>query len=74
MNVYLSKKHKEIRKCFEDEGLTISEWAAAHGFNRGEVYAVLSGRVKGVRGRAHQIAVELGLKPDPHKSSETAGD
>ncbi len=40
-------------------------WAKAHGFNREEVYAVLNGRSKGRHGRAHRIAVLLGIKADP---------
>jgi len=52
----------DIRQAFVDEGLSVTEWADRHGFPRGSVYAVLSGRCQGRRGQAHRIAVALGLK------------
>lgn len=52
----------EIRGAFADAGLTVSQWADAHGFRRENVYAVLAGRAKGRRGEAHRIAQALGLK------------
>jgi len=63
-----NKLRAKIRKQFEEEGNTISDWAEKEGFNRIEVYAVLSGRIKGIRGRGHEIAVKLGLKPNPRDS------
>lgn len=48
---------------FELNGVSITEWATERGFDRDQVYAVLSGRTKGLRGQAHHIAVALGLKP-----------
>lgn len=56
---------KAIRKRFEDEGQTITEWARARGFKPRTVYGVLSGQLKGKRGTTHRIAVELGLKRRP---------
>ncbi|WP_370307310.1 DNA-binding protein [Sinimarinibacterium flocculans] len=44
-------------------GISIRDWAAARGFAARDVYAVLSGRVKGHRGKGHAIAVALGIKP-----------
>lgn len=70
MNTYLSEKHRQIRKEFEDRGETISAWAMANGFQPSEVYGVLSGRIKGVRGKAHEIAVCLGLKENPNTSAQ----
>jgi len=58
----------EIRGAFADAGLTVSDWADAHGFRRENVYAVLSGRVKGRRGEAHRIAQALGLKGKSHSA------
>lgn len=51
-----------VKADFFMEGITITEWAIAHGFRREDVYSVLSGRTKGARGKAHFICVALGLK------------
>lgn len=56
---------KELRARFKAEGIPISQWAAKHGFKPREVYAVLAGKTTGVRGRAHEVAVALGLKQPP---------
>jgi gp16 family phage-associated protein len=55
-------KPSEVRDQFREDGATVADWADAHGFSRESVYAVLSGRAKGDRGKAHEIAVALGLK------------
>ena len=52
----------EAKALFDAAGIPISDWAAANGFARENVYAVLDGRLKGKRGEAHRIAVALGLK------------
>lgn len=52
----------EVKHAFESNGLSISDWAAEHGFRRESVYALLAGRSRGRRGEAHRIAVALGLK------------
>lgn len=59
------RNRKELRAWFEAEGLPISRWALQHGFKAREVYALLAGRTTGVRGRAHEVAVALGIKPAP---------
>jgi len=61
------KTLKSVREDFELRGEAISEWAEREGFNRRSVYAVLNGSNKGKRGKAHKIAVRLGLKPDINK-------
>ena len=60
----------EVLRRFEVEGISIAEWARAHGYNYRTVIAVLHGRLKGSRGKSHQIAVALRLKP---KGSRKAG-
>lgn len=52
----------DVRRLFVDNGVSITEWATAHGFRREVVYGVLSGRLRGHRGEAHKIAVALRLK------------
>lgn len=46
------------------QGVTTTQWAAERGYTRNEVYRVLNGQAKAHYGKAHQIAVELGMKPD----------
>ena len=52
----------EIKAKFRAEGKTITEWALDNGFHRNAVYRVLNGFDKAHYGRAHEIAVKLGLK------------
>lgn len=58
-----TRTREEVLAAFEAQGLSVTEWAAAHGFRREDVYAVLGGRTRGRRGEAHRIAVALGIKP-----------
>lgn len=54
-----------VRENFAKHGLSVCEWARAHGFSESLVYAVLAGRNKASRGQSFQIAVALGLKAAP---------
>jgi gp16 family phage-associated protein len=56
---------EEVRAEFAARGVTVTEWAHAHGVSPAAVYALLSGRTKGRRGSTHAIAVALGLKAPP---------
>lgn len=56
---------QQIKKRFRDQGITITAWSAERGFPRTAVYRVLNGVEKGTFGRAHEIAVALGMKPQP---------
>ncbi len=60
-----AEKLEAARALFDEEGMTVTQWADRHGFRREDVYAVLSGRSKGRWGNAHAIAVALRLKPSP---------
>lgn len=51
------------KKQIYARGQTIEGWAKAHGYPPRAVYALLNGIDKGQRGRSHEIAVKLGLKP-----------
>lgn len=53
---------EQIKSKFRREGKTFTEWADEHGYPRNSVYRVLSGSDKAHYGRAHEIAVKLGLK------------
>ena len=56
---------QEVRENLAKHGLSVCEWARAHGFSESLVYAVLAGRNKASRGQSFQIAVALGLKEAP---------
>lgn len=52
----------QIKNMFNSAGLPISSWAEANGYDRRQVYMVISGQFKGARGKSHEIAVKLGMK------------
>lgn len=53
---------EKLKEKFELEGKTFSGWAEERNYTRQEVYRVVNGFTKAKRGKAHRIAVELGLK------------
>lgn len=55
----------QVKGFFREAGIPISEWAKANGYSVNKVYQVLNGQLKGLRGSAHKISVELGLKVNP---------
>lgn len=57
----------QVKARLRREGKTITQWAAENGYARDRVYRVLGGVDKGHYGRAHEIAVKLGLKPAPEQ-------
>ena len=61
---------KEVRRAFRLRGETVSAWAQRNGFGKHCVYGVLSGRIKGDWGEGHRVAVALGIKPEPRRSSK----
>ncbi|MGE4296958.1 MAG: DNA-binding protein [Desulfovibrionaceae bacterium] len=58
----IPRTSEDVKKEFEQKGISISAWALANGFSTNLVFEVLAGRKKGVRGQSHKIAVKLGLK------------
>ena len=63
-------KFEKMKYDFEQRGEVIAEWAEREGFDKRNVYAVISGRNRGIRGESHKIAVRLGLKQDVNKEEE----
>lgn len=53
---------EQVKNFFRQSGIPISDWAKANGYSVNKVYQVLNGQLKGLRGSAHEIAIELGLK------------
>ena len=62
-----------VRERFYAEGISVMDWARAHGFDAHLVYGVLSGRSRASRGEGHRIAVALGVKRVPELSRAKAG-
>jgi gp16 family phage-associated protein len=58
---------QQAKDEFIAKGECPAHWADQHGFSRSLTYQVLNGRSAMRRGEAHQIAVKLGIKPDPVK-------
>lgn len=55
-------RFRAVRAQLDAEGVNIAEWARDRQFGESLVYSVLSGRLPCRRGKAHQVAVALGLK------------
>lgn len=53
----------QVKANFLHLGITFTRWAEENGYTRNEVYRVLNGQSKANYGKAHEIAVKLGLKP-----------
>ncbi|MBN8486383.1 MAG: hypothetical protein J0M20_01420 [Burkholderiales bacterium] len=56
------KTPQEIIAELRNSGVSIAGWARANGFQREIVAQVLAGKLKGVHGEAHAVAVALGMK------------
>ena len=54
---------EQIKNRFRQRGITFTQWAEENGYSRNEVSRVLNGQTKARYGKAHEIAVKLGLKP-----------
>lgn len=52
----------QVKQRFRQRGQTFSQWARDHGYRVNQVLRVLNGFDKGHYGKAHEIAVKLGLK------------
>lgn len=65
----MSKTSEQVKADFEARGETIRNWAQKRGYKPLLVYAVIAGRRKGKHGKAHHIAVELGLKSKPKEAA-----
>jgi gp16 family phage-associated protein len=69
----------QVRQQFRQRGVTLTQWAAERGYDRKAVYRVINGADKAHFGRAHEIAVALGLKvleeepstPAPARNTQT---
>lgn len=53
---------EKVKQGFRNRGETIKSWCDERGYDQTYVSRILNGSIKGHRGKAHEIAVELGLK------------
>ena len=53
----------QIKQRFRQRGQIFSQWARDNNYPVNKVLRVLNGFEKGHYGKAHEIAVKLGLKP-----------
>lgn len=56
---------QRVKQEFRNRGKTFTAWANENGYPPNAVSRVLNGFDKANYGRAHEIAVKLGLKPSP---------
>ncbi len=54
---------EQLKQKFRREGLTFTAWAKENGYHPRNVIRLVNGFDKGHFGKAHEIAVKLGLKP-----------
>ena len=59
---------EQVKKRFKEQGLTFAQWARDNGYPVNKVHRIMAGIEKGYYGKAHEIAVKLGLKPGPSKT------
>lgn len=55
---------KAVKDRLYAQGYTVKQWAEANGYPTQEVYKILNGERKALYGRAHEIAVKIGLKQE----------
>lgn len=62
---------QQRKQQFIARGESVSAWAELNGFDikkdLAAVYRVLNGQSPARRGKHHEIAVKLGIKPNPEK-------
>lgn len=59
-----TKTPNQVKREFEASGQTVSSWAIQNGYLPQEVYKVLNGQARCLRGKGHDIAVKLGIKKE----------
>jgi gp16 family phage-associated protein len=65
MNDKIVQTPADVRAWLCRHGVTVTEWANAHGFEPETVFSLLNGRTRGTRGTAYRAAVALGLRSTP---------
>ena len=65
----MNENSERVIKEFRAKGVAIAAWARAEGFNPDLVYRVLRSKNVPSRGQSHLIALRLGLKEEPSKTT-----
>lgn len=65
---------EQVKQRLRMQGKTTTQWAAERGYTRNEVYRVLNGQHKAHYGKAHEIAVALGLKAEAQNDEPEGSD
>lgn len=55
---------EKVKENFKNRGETIKSWCEARNYDPTYVSRILHGSIKASYGKAHKIAVELGLKQE----------
>jgi gp16 family phage-associated protein len=66
------KTPAQVKKDLRARGVTITNWALQNGIHHQVVRDLLTGKLKGHRGIAHQAAIKLGIKENI--ADESAND
>lgn len=66
------KTSDQVKADFHRAGMTFKQWAEDNGYPYNEVYRVVNGQSKAKYGRAHEIAVKLGLKLEASRPNNHA--
>ena len=57
----------KVKENFRKRGETIKAWCEKRQYDPTSVSRILNGSIKANRGKAHRIAVEIGLKEQPNE-------
>lgn len=59
------RKPEEVLRSFIQNGISVRGWAREHNFSPYTVRDLLRGKNRGLRGKSHEAAIALGIKPNP---------
>ena len=62
----------KVKEGFRKRGETIKSWCDERGYDPTYVSRILNGTIKANRGKAHEIAVELGIKAKSEAEKRSA--
>lgn len=66
-------EREKARTIFSRNGISLTQWSLDRRYNPAVVRGVLDGNFACLRGQAHKIAVELGIKPASDAACEPSG-
>lgn len=57
----------EVKRALWAQGTTLKKWAAENGYSYDLVSRVVRGTHRATYGKGYEIAVKLGMKPEPRE-------